>query len=31
VTIGPLTKKDVPRGSFRHLTDAEVNLLRMSS
>jgi 23S rRNA pseudouridine2605 synthase len=30
VTIGPLTKKDVPRGSFRHLTDAEVNLLRMS-
>ncbi|MBT6163718.1 MAG: rRNA pseudouridine synthase [Crocinitomicaceae bacterium] len=31
VTIGPLTKKDVPRGSFRHLTEAEVNLLRMSS
>jgi 23S rRNA pseudouridine2605 synthase len=30
VTVGPLTKKDVPRGSFRHLTDAEVNLLRMS-
>ena len=30
VTIGPLTKKDVPRGSFRHLTEAEVNLLRMS-
>ena len=31
VTIGPLTKKDVPRGSFRHLSEAEVNLLRMSS
>ena len=30
VTIGPLTKKDVPRGSFRHLSEAEVNLLRMS-
>lgn len=30
VTLGPLTKKDVPRGSFRHLTDAEINLLRMS-
>lgn len=30
VTLGPLTKKDVPRGSFRHLTQAEINLLRMS-
>jgi 23S rRNA pseudouridine2605 synthase len=30
VTIGPLTKKNVPRGSFRHLTEAEVNLIRMS-
>lgn len=30
VTLGPLTKKDVPRGSFRHLSDAEINLLRMS-
>ena len=23
-------EKDVPRGSFRHLSDAEINLLRMS-
>lgn len=30
VTLGPLTKKDVPRGSFRHLTTAEINVLRMS-
>ena len=30
VLLGPLTKKDVPRGSFRHLTTAEINLLRMS-
>jgi len=30
VTLGPLTKKDVPRGSFRHLTVSEINLLRMS-
>ncbi len=30
VTLGPLTKKDVPRGSFRHLSDVEINLLRMS-
>ena len=30
VTLEPLTKKDVPRGSFRHLSDAEINLLRMS-
>ena len=30
VILGPLTKKDVPRGSFRHLTTAEINLLRMS-
>lgn len=31
VSIGPLTKKDVPRGTFRHLNPAEINLLRMSS
>lgn len=31
VSIGPLTKKDVPRGTFRHLSVAEINLLRMSS
>ncbi len=31
VLIGPLSKKNVPRGTFRHLTEAEVNLLLMSS
>lgn len=30
VKLGPLTKKNVPRGTFRHLTESEVNLLRMS-
>lgn len=31
VRIGPLTKKDLPRGYFRELQPAELNLLRMSS
>jgi 23S rRNA pseudouridine2605 synthase len=31
VMIGPLSKKNVPRGTFRHLTEAEINLLLMSS
>tara|TARA_B100000767_G_scaffold269534_1_gene291536 strand:+ start:697 stop:1623 length:927 start_codon:yes stop_codon:yes gene_type:complete len=31
VIIGPLSKKNVPRGTFRHLTEAEVNMLLMSS
>ena len=31
VMIGPLSKKNVPRGTFRHLTEAEVNMLLMSS
>lgn len=29
VKIGGLTKKDLPRGHFRHLTQDEVNFLRM--
>lgn len=28
--LGPLTKKDLPRGHWRMLTDEELNLLRMS-
>jgi len=31
VTYGPLTKKDLPRGHWRHLTVAELNLLRMTT
>jgi 23S rRNA pseudouridine2605 synthase len=31
VTYGPLTKKDLPRGHWRFLTDAELNLLRMTT
>lgn len=29
VTLGPLTKKDLPRGRFRHLTQKELDLFRM--
>lgn len=29
VTIGHLTKKDIPRGSWKHLTELELNTLRM--
>lgn len=29
VMFAGLTKKDLPRGNYRHLTDAEVNYLRM--
>ncbi len=29
VSIGNLTKKDLPRGRYRHLTDLEVNSLKM--
>ncbi len=29
VTLGPLTKKDLPRGRYRHLTDQEVRLFTM--
>lgn len=29
VMIGPLTKKDVPRGHWKHLTTHEVNMLKM--
>lgn len=29
VAIGHLTKKDIPRGSWKHLTDQEVNTLKM--
>jgi 23S rRNA pseudouridine2605 synthase len=29
VTFAGLTKKDVPRGKWRHLTEKEVNYLRM--
>jgi len=29
VSIGPLTKKDIPRGSWKHLTEQELNLLKM--
>ena len=29
VTLGPLTKKDLPRGRYRHLTEAEINMFSM--
>ncbi len=29
VTLGPLTKKDLPRGRWRHLTENELNLFSM--
>ena len=29
VAIGPLTKKDIPRGSWKHLTNQELNMLMM--
>ncbi|MBV1924305.1 MAG: rRNA pseudouridine synthase [Flavobacteriaceae bacterium] len=29
VTIGPLTKKDLPRGRWRHLTEQELNTIKM--
>lgn len=29
VTIGHLTKKDIPRGHWKHLTEQEINTLRM--
>lgn len=29
VTIGPITKKDLPRGRWRHLTDQEKNTINM--
>ncbi|KAA5828037.1 rRNA pseudouridine synthase [Algibacter amylolyticus] len=29
VTIGHLTKKDIPRGSWKHLTEQELNTLKM--
>ena len=29
VTIGPLTKKDLPRGHWKHLSDQEVSNLMM--
>jgi 23S rRNA pseudouridine2605 synthase len=31
VTFGPLTKKDLPRGRWRLLTDAEIGMLKMIS
>lgn len=31
VVFGPLTKKDMPRGRWRFLTDAEVGMLKMFS
>ena len=31
VAYGPLTKKDLPRGHWRHLTREELNLLRMTT
>jgi 23S rRNA pseudouridine2605 synthase len=31
VMLGPLSKKNVPRGTWRHLTPAEINMLRMTS
>jgi 23S rRNA pseudouridine2605 synthase len=31
VRFAHLTKKDLPRGHFRHLTDEEVNFLRMNA
>ena len=29
VAIGHLTKKDIPRGSWKHLTEQELNTLKM--
>jgi len=29
VTLGPLTKKDLPRGRYRHLTEQEINTFKM--
>ncbi|MEM7086640.1 MAG: S4 domain-containing protein [Bacteroidota bacterium] len=29
VTLGPLTKKDLPRGRYRHLTEQEVSMFNM--
>ena len=29
VVFADLTKKDVPRGKWRHLTEKEINFLRM--
>jgi 23S rRNA pseudouridine2605 synthase len=31
VQFASLTKKDLPRGMFRHLTEQEVSFLKMSS
>lgn len=31
VVYGPLTKKDLPRGHWRHLSDQELNMLRMTT
>ena len=31
VVYGPLTKKDLPRGHWRHLTQDELNMLRMTT
>ena len=31
VVYGPLTKKDLPRGHWRHLTKDELNMLRMTT
>lgn len=29
VTLGPITKKDLPRGRYRHLTEKELNMFSM--
>jgi len=29
VTVGPLTKKDLPRGHWKHLTEQEISNLMM--
>ena len=29
VTLGPLTKKDLPRGRWRHLSEEELSLFNM--
>jgi len=29
VTLGPLTKKDLPRGRYRHLSEQEINTFKM--
>lgn len=29
VTLGPITKKDLPRGRYRHLTEQEINTFNM--